>query len=338
MMMNKVVLLSEIRKEKTNNKNRLLEYNKSNSEREQKQEENKKSFVNFEKKFNSLKSPNYFIDLKNSQTRYEKKLNTIIERVFSFSNKTPLIGFINSIYNDELSTDAKIKYVKNSQITNLKNSIYNIRILAEDDYRKFEYEIKYETLDDQNIAIRISKIDCENNCTNVINLNKKKKEYENDNMDSLCKESNDNYNQCLIMFNSNIEVPDTFEFKEESEGKNVEHKINVMKSWKYDFKQLFEKNMYLLFPMKVLDLRKRLLTISQDVISEDMIKDEIVRFFKDMDRYLIKIKNENLISEKDINEYKLIAIDLLTYFIKEKNNNFVDIKTDIEATLKHLVV
>ena len=84
------------------------------------------------------------------------------------------------------------------------------------------------------------------------------------------------------MFNSNIEVPDTFEFKEESEGENVEYKINVMKSWKYDFKQLFEKNMYLLFPMKVLDLRKRLLTISQDVISEEMVKDEIIRFFKDI--------------------------------------------------------
>lgn len=336
--MNKVVLLSEIIKEKTNNRNRLLEYNKAKSEREQEHEENKKSYVNFEEKFNSLKNKNYFIDLKNNQTRYEKKLNTIIERVFSFSNKVPLIEFINSMYNDELSTDTKIKYVKNNQKQNLKNSIYNMRILAEDDYRKFEYQIKFETVDDQNIAIIISKLDCENNCINVINLNKKKKEYDNDNMDSLNKESNDNCNRFLIMFNSNIQVPDTFEFKEESEGESIEYKVNVMKSWKYDFKQLFEKNMYLLFPMKVLDLRKRLLTISQDVISEELVKDEIVRFFKDMDRSLIKIKDENLISEKDINEYKLIAIDLLTYFIKEKNNNFVDIKTDIEATLKHLVV
>jgi len=335
-MMNKVVLLSEIRKEKTNNINRLLGYNKVESEREQ--EDNKRSYVNFEKKFDSLKNKNCFSDLKNNQTKYEKKLNTIIERVFSVKNKMPLIGFINSVYNDELSEDVKIKYVKNNQTSNLKNSIYNMRILAEDDYRKFEYEIKFETVDDQNIAIIISKIDYENNSVNIINLNQKKKEYDNDNMDTLNKELNENCNRVLIMFNSNIEVPDTFEFKEELEGENIEYKVNVMKSWKYDFKQLFEKNLYLLFPMKVLDLRKRLLTISQDVISEQLVKDEIVRFFKDMDRYLIKIKDENLISEKDINEYKLIAIDLLTYFIKEKNNNFVHIKTDIEATLKHLVV
>lgn len=334
--MNKVVVLSEIRKEKTNNINRFLEHDKAKSEHEQ--ENNKRSYVNFEKKFDSLKNKNCFSDLKNNQTKYEKKLNTIIERVFSVNNKMPLIGFINSVYNDELSEEVNIKYVKNNHISNLKNSIYNMRILAEDDYRKFEYEIKFETVDDQNIAIIISKIDCGNNSINIINLNKKKKEYENDDNDTIKKELNDNCNRFLIMFNSNIEVPDTFEFKEESEGENIEYKVNVMKSWKYDFKQLFEKNLYLLFPMKVLDLRKRLLTISQDVISKQLVKDEIVRFFKDMDRYLIKIKNENLISEKDINEYKLIAIDLLTYFIKEKNNNFVHIKTDIEATLKHLVV
>ena len=69
-----------------------------------------------------------------------------------------------------------------------------------------------------------------------------------------------------------------------------------------------------------------------------MDKDEILRFFKEMDRHLIKIKNENLISEKDINESKLNAIDPLTYLIRPRNNNFADIKTDIEATLKHLVV
>ena len=67
------------------------------------------------------------------------------------------------------------------------------------------------------------------------------------------------------MFNSNIEVPDVYEFKSDFEGENIDYKINIMKSWKYDFKQLFEKNMYLLFPMKVLDLRKRLLSISQDI-------------------------------------------------------------------------
>lgn len=326
-MMNKVVLLSEIRKEKTNVKNRFLENKKNNSD--YKPIDKIKTYVNFEKKFDFFK---------NNQNKYEKKINNIFKRIFSFKNKLPLIGFINSVYNDELSKNTKIIYLKNDQDTSLKNSVYNIRILAEDDYRKFEYEIKFETVDDQNIAIIISKMDCENNCSNVINLNKIKKEYKDENAVNLSKGSKDSCNRVLIMFNSNIEVPDVFEFEEESEEKNIQYKINVMKSWKYDFKQLFEKNMYLLFPMKVLDLKNRLLTISKEVLSKEIIKDEIDRFFKDMNRYLMKIKNKNLISEDDITEYNLIAIELLTYFIKEKANSFIDIKTDIEATLKDLVV
>ena len=92
--------------------------------------------------------------------------------------------------------------------------------------------------------------------------------------------------------------------------------------------------MYLLFPMKVLDLRKRLLSISQEIVSKDLIKDEIVRFFKDMNRYLKKIKDKNLITDKDINELNLIAIDLLNHFIKEKNNIFVDIKSRYRSYFK----
>ena len=281
-MMNKVVLLSEIRKEKTNVKNRFLENKKNNSD--YKPIDKIKTYVNFEKKFDFFK---------NNQNKYEKKINNIFKRIFSFKNKLPLIGFINSVYNDELSKNTKIIYLKNDQDTSLKNSVYNIRILAEDDYRKFEYEIKFETVDDQNIAIIISKMDCENNCSNVINLNKIKKEYKDENAVNLSKGSKDSCNRVLIMFNSNIEVPDVFEFEEESEEKNIQYKINVMKSWKYDFKQLFEKNMYLLFPMKVLELKNRLLTISKEVLSKELIKDEIDRFFKDMNRYLMKIKNEN---------------------------------------------
>ena len=140
------------------------------------------------------------------------------------------------------------------------------------------------------------------------------------------------------MFNANIAVPDVYEYKSNFEDQNIDYKINIMKSWKYDFKQLFEKNMYLLFPMKVLDLRKRLLSISTEMNSRDLIKDYIVKFFKDMNKYLNKIKDKNLITDKDINEMNLIAVDLLNHFIREKNNVFVDIKRDIEATLKSIVV
>jgi len=217
----------------------------------------------------------------------------------------------------------------------LRSSSYNVRILAEDEYRKFEYKIQFQTKDDENIAITVSKIDLTNNCDNIVNLKNKRREYEKDNVSKSIKE---NYPRCLIMLNSNIEVPDVYEIKSNFKGQNIDNKVNVIKSWKYDFKQLFEKNMYLLFPIKVLDLKKRLLSISQEIESKDLIKDYIVEFFKDMNKYLKKLKDKNLITDKDINEMNLIAIDLLNHFIREKNNVFVDIKIDIEATLKSIVV
>lgn len=337
--MNKLVLLSEVRK----GKSKLLEFNKIKSE----EEESTKSYVTFKEKFNFFENQDSILDLndkKNNYTKYEKRLKGIMKRIFLLDNKSLLIEFLNSIYNDELSVNTKIEYIENKDSTNkkemkvLKGSNYDVRILAEDDYRKFQYEIQFETKDDQNTAIIITKINLTNYCSNIINLNKKKREYEYNNEPNLEKGSKDNSNIFLIMLNSNIEVPDVYEFKTDIEGENINNKINIMKSWKYDFKQLVEKNIYLLFPMKALDLRTRLLSIGQDVGSKDLVNDEIVRFFKDMNRYLSRVKDENIITDKDINELNLIAIDLLTHFIKEKNNICVDIKRYLEATLKYIVV
>ena len=339
--MNKLVLLSEVRK----GKNKLVEYKYNEIESEQ--EDFTKSYTDFKDKFDFFQNQADILDLnnkKNNYSKYEKRLNRIMKRIFLLDNKSLLIEFLNSIYNDGLSANTKIKYIKNKDSINenemaiLKGSNYDIRILAEDDYRKFEYEIQFETKDDQNAAIIIKKIDFADDCKNIISLNKKKREYENNDSLNLEKVSKDNSNRCLIMLNSNIEVPDVYEFKSDVEGQNIDNKINIMKSWKYDFKQLIEKDMYILFPMKALDLRKRLLSIGQDAGSRDLIKDEIVRFFKDMNRYLSRVKDENDITDKDINELNLIAIDLLNHFIKEKSNIYVDIKRDLEVTLKYIVV
>ena len=337
--MNKLVLLSEVRK----GKNKLLEFNKIKSE----EEESTKSYATFKERFNFFQNKDSILDLndkKNNYTKYEKRLKGIMKRIFLLDNKSLLIEFLNSIYNDELSVNTKIEYIKNKDSINknemkiLKESNYDVKILVEDDYRKFEYEIQFETKDDQNMAIIITKINFTNDCSNIINLNNKKREYENNNELNLEKGSKDNSNRFLIMLNSNIEVPDVYEFKTDIEGENINNKINIMKSWKYDFKQLVEKKIYLLFPMKALDLRTRLLSIGQDVGSKDLINDEIVRFFKDMNRYLSRVKDEDIITDKDINELNLIAIDLLNHFIKGKNNFCADIKRYLVSNLKCTVV
>ena len=341
--MKKMVLLSEVRDEKT--KKDLLKVKKIESIKEDINEQ----YVTFKDTFRLFENNENFVDIKNNKNmndsydRCEKRLNKIMKRIFLLDNKKAIIEFINSIYNDDLSVNSNLEYIKSNDITsgkeviNLKNSNYDVSFLVEDDYRIFEYQIQLQTRDDQNIGITISKTDLTDDCDNVVCLCKKKKEYEKENID---KSSKGNNTRCLIMLNSNMEVPDVYDTESDIAGEsiNTKIKVNVIKSWKYGFKQLVENNMYLLFPMKVLDLKKRLLSISQEIVTKELIKDEIVRFFKDMNRDLKKIRDKNLITDGDINELNLIAIDLLNYFIKEKNSNFVNIKSHIEATLKDIIV
>lgn len=334
--MNKLILLNEIKKEKMKSSNYSLKINKIKNE----QEDDDKSYIDFKEKFNCLQDREEIINLDDKGIKYsknEKNLNKIMKKIFLLKNNIPIINFINSIYNDDLSTSTKLEYIKNKKVVNksevilLKNSIYNVRILAEDGYKKIEYKIQFQAKDDENLAIIINRTN-HAETKNIISLNKKKKEHS---LNHSLKEYSD---RCIIMLNSNIEVPDVCEFKSNADGENTDCKVTVIKGWKYDFKQLFENDMYLLFPMKVLDLKQRLISISDEFTTKELIKDEIIRFFKVMNRYLKRVKEMNLITEKDINELNLIAIDLLNNFITEKNNIFVDIKRDIEATLKNIVV
>lgn len=320
--MDKLILFNEIKKEKK--KSRLFTFSKVDKNKE----DYNKSYISFEEKYNCLQYKEEFNNLKNGNN---ENINEVIGRIFSSSNNSMLINFINSIYDDELDLNTKIKSVNYGAAAS-KSCNYNAIIFAQDEYRKFEYTIQFETADNQNMGIVINKVTFNSNDKNIINLNMKRKKYEKQDGNTL-KES---FDKCLIVLDSNIQVPDGYKFKSNTDGKDV--RVNIIKGWKYGFKQLFEKNMYLLFPLKVVDLKKRLLDINTDLVSKDLIRNEILVFFREMNRYLNKIKAISLITDKDINEINLIAIDLLINLINESSSIFVDIKTDIETTLKEIVV
>lgn len=323
--MNKLVALNNIR----NEKNKELFTLKEDL---QEQGYYNRTYVAFEEKFNFLKDKvSNLIKENNGTSSCENNINKILERIFLRNNESAIIYFINSIYNDELSLNTRIEYVDNKTLSS-KDSNYNIIILADDEYRKFKYKVEFITADNQNMAIVINKENLSSNDKNIINFNMKRKIYENHNSSSLKR----SYSKCLIMLNSNIQVPDVYEFRSDCNGQDVG--VDIIKSWKFDFKQLSEKDLYLLFPLKVIDIEKRLLYINVKLVSKDLIKKEIRGFFRDMNVYLKKGKDSNLITEKEITELNLIAIDLLSNLIKERNSIFVDIKIDIEETLKEIVV
>jgi hypothetical protein len=330
--MNRIVSLSEIRKDKVSSINNLLEISKEQSI----QENSKELYVEFEKRFCLINGIESYCDLdyrKINRTNYRIQINEIIEKVFLVENKIILINFINSLYNEGFGMNTKIERIKDDNIINNNHII----IIAEDEYRRFEYKIELINQDNENMAVLITRVSSDDNYNNVINFNKNKRKYSKNNEEYTKEDSLINYSKCLIVLDSNIQVPDVYEAKLDTE-KNINNKIRIIKSWKYDFKKLFENSMYLLFPMKVIDLKKELLSIEKEIISKDLIIDIISRFFKDMNKYLRKIKDLDLITGKDIIELNSLSIDLLNYYIKETTNVFNNIGMDIETKIKDIVV
>ena len=288
--------------------------------------------------------------MKLNETNLKNKMNKIIKDLFILENKRSLIDTINYICNDGLSHNAEIHYLYEQDNIKYKNKVflfeeifYDIRILAKDNKRRFIYEIQSKTKNNENIAIRILKYDFKFNSGQSISINQEKN---NEIEEMMYTKPTELYE---IVLNSNIEVPDIYNLNIEINNKKLEYRVNVLKSWKYDFKDLYEKNIILLLPLKVLDLRDRLIAIKNEIEKlpennirilprktqlKNYIKDETYRFFYKMNLFIDKANYQGMLYEKDILKFNLTAIELLTY-LNECEDLFLDMNETILSYLKN---
>ncbi len=300
--MNKLILLNDTKKEK---KIDSITREKIRYKINEKIEE--KCYNDFENKFCSCIDE----EVKDYSSNMNEAAETI-KQLFLLNNKQPIIDFINFLYDDCLSIDTVINFDR--ECINTKNSFV---IEAVDDYRKFQYKIGLQIYDSNNIAIYMKKKYENENFKNVVNFQVKKSLYKkvcyNEENLSISKEEN---NLKIIVLDSNVEVPDKFKFSS-NEGKNIS--VDILKSWKYNFRKLVEDNIYLLAPLKIFDFKKRLAVLKRDGYSKEFIADEITRFFKEINASLYRIKDKGRIEDEDIMELNIIAIKLYNCFVKEKD-------------------
>ena len=107
-------------------------------------------------------------------------------------------------------------------------------------------------------------------------------------------------------------------------GKGVlfNYDIKVLKYWTYDLKKLYEENMYLLYPLQIFKLRKRMNEVSSSKRSEEMRKTEMFQLYEEM---LVLLKNtleaidkayeDGKIEITDYDEMNIIIENLNSYFI-----------------------
>lgn len=284
------------------------------------EDKGERRYYKFEDKFIN-ENGFYYIRKKNES---EIKLLKIMKNLFYFNNKVPLLDFINAIYCDGWeSLNSIVRYIENSK--ELKEE-FDIIIQIENEYKKIRYKINLEMEDNENRAIIIFRDDLSEQSNKIISLFSGKQILRKKNSKSGLNKNN----PYIIMLNSNIEVPEILEFKATEENTYM-HKFNVVKSWKYDMKKMFDENAYLFFPLKIFDLEKRLFNISDESVCHDLVKYEVVRFFREMNNYLNKVKEKGIISQNDIHELNLITSNLLlniinndTQTLSKVDKKFVD--------------
>ena len=304
--MNKLVLLKDIKKEKKSSKiikekTELKINNIINND-----------YTNFKEKFCE--------NLNGNIKEIDGNINDIakvVKKLFLLDNKQPFIDLINFLYNDCLGTNISINFNDKDD-----NRINCIVLSVSDDYRKFLYEIFIQSYDDRNIALYIKKQQINGTFGNVVNFNMKKNQYKKacDNEEE-SKDIKENNNFKIIVIDSDIEVPDLLEVEVNQENELKKYKLDILKSWKYDFKKLVENNMYILFPLKIFDLKKRINALIEVGYSQEFLKEEIARFFNELNSSLYRIKYNGRIDNKEIDNINMITMQLFELFIKERINN-----------------
>lgn len=302
--MNKLVLLKDIKKVK-----RIKSIVKEKNISKIKNDVNK-DYTDFNKKF--------------CENIVDSEMNEVSKKIielFINHNNKPLIDLINFLYEDYLRTNSSVKF----NIINKKNTD-RLVLTVIDDYRKFQYEIYVQAYDKNNIALHINREQLNDNFTNVVNFQMKKNQYKKacDSEENLniIKENN---NHKIIVLDSDIEIPDAYEISTDCNDEMKKIKVDILKSWKYDFKKLIENNIYILFPLKVFDLKKRINALIDAGCSNEFLREEIIRFFKEMNLSLNKIQENKKIDKDDAKQINISAKELLEALIKDKTIILFDI-------------
>ncbi|WP_257449992.1 hypothetical protein [Clostridium cochlearium] len=245
------------------------------------------------------------------------QMDEIMKRLFSLQNKVPIIDFLNAVYKDNISYSAKITY-GNREITSLDKekikfiSFYaDMYIRVEDDERVLEYEIEFQTVYDNSMAIRMFRYGFER----AVRLADFK------NMgDTITMNLPEPY---LIVLEEDNKTPDEIKLKIVIPKDNeFVYKTNVLKYWKYDLDRLYKENMYLLYPLQIFKLRKEMQYISSlSKPFEDkkkrmkIIYERLKIIIKNTLKYIDKAYENGKINIRDYDEMTTIIENINSYFL-----------------------
>ena len=267
------------------------------------------------------------------------QMDAILKKLFTIENKTPIIDFLNAIYNENLSYDCEISYPNTEIINNESNTKGDIMasslgyityhsdlyITALDKGRKIEYAVEFQTKYDEDIGIRMLRYGFERGAKISHFINKSK----------IVMEFPQPY---LILLEEEKHVEDVLTVEIIfPKGESIDYNINVLKYWHYDLNRLYRENLYLLYPLQIFRLRKDMEKISKskksNVLKNALLKnlhEKLIMLIKDSNKAIdkalqhgkidIRTCNEMVTALANLNAYLVEIYELPKEYEKEQNN------------------
>ncbi|KOA18744.1 hypothetical protein CLHOM_30280 [Clostridium homopropionicum DSM 5847] len=264
------------------------------------------------------------------------QIDAIMKKLFSIKNPIPIIDFLNSIYGDNISYGAKISY-SDKEIINRKNSssklvsfYADMYITITDDNEVYEYALEFQTIFDKEIAVRIFRYSFER-AVKLADYSKAK--------EVIKLKMPEPY---IILIEEAGGIEDTIKLEMEfSKGVTLKYYIKVLRYWTYDLKKLYEENMYLLYPLQIFKLRKKMNEVSISNKVEEVKKSEMFKLYEEM---IILLKNTLTAIDKayedgkieigDYNEMNIVIENLSSYFIN-MYGKYRDFDLEVESMVKN---
>jgi hypothetical protein len=248
------------------------------------------------------------------------QLDEIMKKLFYIHNKRPIIDFLNSLYGDNIDYTAVITYLNKEAINDTihKKAIFisqecDMLIKVDSNGRSLEYLLEFQTRNDKRIGIRLFRYSFELKVQNIRYLDSNK---------PLIIEFPKPY---VIVLEENSKIPEEYELLLKFHtGESVTYKSKVLKYWKYDLESLYKNNMYLLFPLKIFEVRKKI-TKAKGMKEENPkysilikgIRDDILKVTNEILEHIEIIYNENKIDTSEYNEFGVIIANLTMYLCEE---------------------
>ena len=115
-------------------------------------------------------------------------------------------------------------------------------------------------------------------------------------------------------------------------GEQLKYNSRVLKYWEYDLDSLYKNNMYLLFPLKVFEVRKKITKVKYlskenpkyDLLIKE-IKGDILKVTKEILEHIEVIYKEKKIDTSEYNEFGVVITNLTLYLCQEVDKlSYVD--------------